>query len=70
VVLHEDKQYYPEAEKVYGEGVQALVEEEDHQPLTQPIIEPPKDKFNQIYRRQVPETFYTNEYMVQMMNKP
>jgi U5 small nuclear ribonucleoprotein component len=30
VVLHEDKQYYPEAEKVYGAGVEAIVEEEDH----------------------------------------
>lgn len=34
VVLHEDKQYYPEAAKVYGAGVEAMVEEEDHQPLT------------------------------------
>ena len=31
VVLHEDKQYYPEAEKIFGKGVEALVEEEDHQ---------------------------------------
>ena len=50
VVLHEDKQYYPEAEKIYGQGVEALVEEEDHQPLTQPIIEPVRDKFNMIQR--------------------
>ena len=34
VVLHEDKQYYADAEKVYGKGVEAMVEEEDHQPLT------------------------------------
>ena len=34
VVLHEDKQYYPEAEKIFGKGVEAIVEEEDHQPLT------------------------------------
>lgn len=30
IVLHEDKQYYPEAEKIFGQGVEALVEEEDH----------------------------------------
>ena len=29
-MLHEDKQYYPEAEQVYGKDVEALVEEEDH----------------------------------------
>jgi hypothetical protein len=25
VVLHEDKQYYPDAEKVFGKGVEVLV---------------------------------------------
>jgi 116 kDa U5 small nuclear ribonucleoprotein component len=34
IVLHEDKQYYPEAEKIYGKDVEALVMEEDAQPLT------------------------------------
>ena len=29
IVLHEDKQYYPAAEKVFGKDVQALVQEED-----------------------------------------
>ena len=29
IVLHEDKQYYPEAEKVFGKDVEALVQEED-----------------------------------------
>lgn len=42
IVLHEDKQYYPDAEQVYGKGVETLVMEEDAQPLTQPIIEPPR----------------------------
>jgi 116 kDa U5 small nuclear ribonucleoprotein component len=30
VVLHEDKQYFPEAAEVFGKDVEALVEEEDH----------------------------------------
>lgn len=34
VVLHEDKRYYPEAEKVYGPGVETLIMDEDAQPLT------------------------------------
>ena len=32
IVLAEDKQYYPDASQVYGEGVETLVEEEDAQP--------------------------------------
>ncbi|KAJ2746924.1 hypothetical protein GGI19_006376, partial [Coemansia pectinata] len=42
VVLHEDKKYYPDAEEVFGPGVEALVQEEDTQPLTEPIIAPIK----------------------------
>ena len=47
VILHEDKQYYPTAEQVYGKDVEAMVEEEDAQPLSEPIIAPIKvRKFN------------------------
>lgn len=41
IVLHEDKQYYTDAEKIYGAGVRVLVMEEDAQPLTTPIVQPP-----------------------------
>lgn len=44
VVLHEDKKYYPTAVEVYGPGVETLVEEEDAQPLTEPIVKPIKTK--------------------------
>ena len=40
VVLHEDKKYYPSALEVYGAQVQVLVEDEDRQALTEPIIAP------------------------------
>ena len=40
VVLHEDKKYYPTASEVYGPDVETIVQEEDAQPLTKPIIEP------------------------------
>lgn len=40
IVLAEDKKYYPTAEEVYGEGVEALVMDEDEQSLEQPIIKP------------------------------
>lgn len=38
IVLAEDKKYYPTAEEVYGEDVEALVMDEDAQPLELPII--------------------------------
>lgn len=33
-----DKQYYPTAEQTYGADVEALVQEEDAQPLSEPIV--------------------------------
>lgn len=41
-MLHEDKQYYPSAEDVYGPGTEALVMEEDAQPIEVPILAPVK----------------------------
>ena len=38
VVLHEEKQYYPRAVDVYGEGVEVLVEHEDTEPISKPIV--------------------------------
>jgi translation elongation factor EF-G len=40
VVLFEDKQYYASAEQTFGPGVEALVMEEDAQPIEEPIIAP------------------------------
>jgi U5 small nuclear ribonucleoprotein component len=40
VVLHEDKKYYPEAEEVYGPGVEITVQEEDTQNISEPIVKP------------------------------
>ena len=42
VVLHEDKKYYPSAEEVYGQGTETLLQDEDAQPLEEPIIAPEK----------------------------
>lgn len=41
IVLHEDKQYYPDASEVFGDA-ETLVQEEDTQPLSVPIIAPNK----------------------------
>lgn len=35
--------------EVYGEGVEALVQEEDAQPLTEPIIKPVKLRRFQVF---------------------
>lgn len=40
IVLAEDKKYYPTALEVYGEEVETLVEDEDAQPLEEPIVKP------------------------------
>ena len=40
--LHEDKHYCPSASNVYGHDVETMVQEEDAQPLTEPIIAPVK----------------------------
>lgn len=39
-MLHDDKTYYPSASAVYGADVETMVQEEDAQPLSVPIIEP------------------------------
>lgn len=61
VVLHEDKKYYPTAEEVYGADVETIVQEEDTQPLTQPIIAPVRNKKFAHYIQELPPTTYNLE---------
>uniref|UniRef100_A0A8C9ELH6 Elongation factor Tu GTP binding domain containing 2 n=1 Tax=Pavo cristatus TaxID=9049 RepID=A0A8C9ELH6_PAVCR len=58
VVLHEDKKYYPTAEEVYGPEVETIVQEEDTQPLTEPIIKPVKTKKFSLMEQTLPVTVY------------
>merc|ERR1719507_1315382 len=68
VVLHEDKKYYPSASEVYGPDVETLVQEEDAQPLTKPIIEPVrKNKFEHL-EQELPETNYSMEFQADLMD--
>lgn len=55
IVLHEDKQYYPEAHEVYGDA-ETLVMEEDAQTIETPIIEPVKVKSFSVLEKGVPKT--------------
>mmetsp|Transcript_17701 Transcript_17701/g.37892 ORF Transcript_17701/g.37892 Transcript_17701/m.37892 type:complete len:982 (+) Transcript_17701:99-3044(+) len=69
IVLHEDKKYYPDAEEVY-EGAEALVQMEDTQPLTEPIIAPVKSKNFDLLEKKMPETTFDFNFLAGMMDKP
>lgn len=70
VVLHEDKKYYPTAEEVYGPDVETIVQEEDTQPLTEPIIAPVKKKKFSMAEQDLPETTYDMEFLADLMDTP
>lgn len=70
VVLHEDKQYYPTAAQVYGPDVQAMVEEEDAQPLSQPIIAPVERRKFAVQEARLPKVTYSREFMTDLLNFP
>ena len=56
--MHEDKKYYPSASEVYGEEVETLVQEEDAQPLSEPIVAPVKVRRWTVEEKGMPETRY------------
>ena len=70
VVLHEEKIYYPSAAEVYGEDVETLVQEEDTQPLTQPIVEPERIKVFAVEEHGLPETRFDRSFMMNLMQFP
>ncbi|KAL3448879.1 P-loop containing nucleoside triphosphate hydrolase protein [Aspergillus insuetus] len=70
VILHEDKQYYPSAQQVYGTDVETLVQEEDAQPLSEPIIAPVTQKKFSIEESELPPVFYSREFMTDLLNFP
>ncbi|KAI1434110.1 P-loop containing nucleoside triphosphate hydrolase protein [Xylaria sp. CBS 124048] len=70
VILHEDKQYYPTAQQVYGADVETLVQEEDAQPLTQPIIAPVEIKKFSIEEADLPPVYFDRSFMTDLMNFP
>ncbi|KAJ9619883.1 hypothetical protein H2203_008157 [Taxawa tesnikishii (nom. ined.)] len=70
VVLHEDKQYYPTAQQVYGADVETLVQEEDTQSLAQPIIAPVVQKKFNVEEEDLPPVFFKRGFMTDLMNYP
>ncbi len=69
-MLHEDKQYYPTAQQVYGADVETMVQEEDAQPLTQPIIAPVEQKKFTIQEADLPTVHFDRNFMMDLMNYP
>lgn len=61
VVLHEDKRYYPSAVEVFGPEVETIVQEEDTQALSVPLVAPVKKKKFQLKEQELPETVYNME---------
>ncbi|KAJ3333651.1 U5 small nuclear ribonucleoprotein component, partial [Blyttiomyces sp. JEL0837] len=70
VVLHEDKKYYPTAEEVYGPDVETMVQDEDTQPLSQPIIEPIKKKKTYLVEKDLPVTKFNKEFLIDLQSHP
>lgn len=70
VILHEDKQYYPTAQQVYGPDVETLVQEEDAQPLTEPIIAPVEEKKFTVEEIGLPRVQFAWEFLTDLMNFP
>ncbi|PLB44689.1 putative U5 snRNP component [Aspergillus steynii IBT 23096] len=70
VILHEDKQYYPSAQQVYGADVETLVQEEDTQPLSEPIIAPVQQRKFAVEEAELPPVHFSREFMTELLNFP
>jgi len=70
VILHEDKQYYPTAQQIYGTEVETLVQEEDTQALDEPIIAPVVEKKFAVQETDLPKVRFERQFMSDIMNYP
>ena len=69
-MLHEDKKYYPTPEEVYGPDVETIVQEEDNQLLTEPIVQPVKKRNFIHFSDEIPETTCSLEFIADLMDNP
>lgn len=70
IILHEDKQYYPSANEVFGEDVETVVEERDQQSLSEPLIAPVQTKKISVEEEGLPEVYYSRGFHAGLMNFP
>eukprot|EP00921_Rhytidocystis_pertsovi_P003748 GHVQ01006497.1.p1 GENE.GHVQ01006497.1~~GHVQ01006497.1.p1 ORF type:complete len:1021 (-),score=146.21 GHVQ01006497.1:1463-4525(-) len=69
IVPHEEKKYYPDAEDVFPEA-ETLVQEEDTQPITEPIILPVRTKNFDLLEKEMPNTSFSFDFLSGLMYKP
>lgn len=55
---------------MYGTDVETLVQEEDTQPLSEPIIAPVQQKKFAIEEAELPPVYYSREFMTDLLNFP
>ncbi|GAA5871498.1 hypothetical protein JCM1840_002911 [Sporobolomyces johnsonii] len=70
VILHDDKKYYPSASAVYGADVETMVQEEDAQPLSVPIVEPVKTRKFRVGSAKGPERRWDDQFMMGLASNP
>ncbi|ODV92382.1 hypothetical protein CANCADRAFT_86108 [Tortispora caseinolytica NRRL Y-17796] len=64
VVLHEDKQYYPDSREVFGANVQVLHKTEDTRNIDEPIVNPKVHNNFNLEESQLPETYYSKKFLI------
>ena len=69
VILHEDKNFYPESNEIFP-NAENIVMEEDAQPITEPIIAPIQNKKFDIYEKEIPELNFSIDYLNNLINNP
>lgn len=70
MILHDDKTYYQSAQALYGDQVETMVQEEDAQPLTQPIIEPIKVRKFRVGAATGPTRRWDDEFLLGLASNP
>ncbi|GAA5927895.1 hypothetical protein JCM3775_002757 [Rhodotorula graminis] len=70
IVLHDDKTYYPSASAVYGADVETMVQEEDAQPLSVPIIEPVRTRKFRLGAATGPERRWDDQFLMGLASNP
>lgn len=68
IVLYEDKKYYPEIDEVY-KGVETLIEEEDAQAITDPLIRDIREKKFDL-RVPMPQLEYSVAFLQDLLRNP
>lgn len=65
IVLPDDKHYYPSAEQIFGPDTEVLVEEEDAQQISEPLIAPPTEPTSGLHESSdsIPTTKYNRGYL-------